>query len=123
MSTNLKLHVTLHDQHVHRSQLIDKSVPFKLLSYFRPDLRNGHVQRVHLLDLRSLRLIHVSLSIFCCEGALVRLASSLGSILELVPSHVTSWQLGRMLVLARIVVATAGCRAYMSLLSSLDRLD
>lgn len=48
-TTNLELHMTLHQQHVHRFQLVDESVLFIFLSYFRPDLGDWHVQRVHLL--------------------------------------------------------------------------
>lgn len=53
-TTNLKLHVALHEQHVNCAKLIDVSVFLKLLSHFRSDLGYGHIEGVHLLYLGTL---------------------------------------------------------------------
>ena len=60
--TNLEFHVALCNQHIHCVQLFDISMLLKLLSDLCSYLRHWHVQRIHLLYLRSLALPSVSKS-------------------------------------------------------------
>lgn len=52
--TDLKLGVALVEQNVHNGQLADVAVLLKLLADLCANGRNGHVQRIHGLDLRGL---------------------------------------------------------------------
>ena len=53
----LELLVAVHEQHVHRLQLRHVSVPLELLPYLGADGGDGHVERVHGLDLGSLWIV------------------------------------------------------------------
>lgn len=52
----LELLVAVEQQHIHRLQLRDISVPLKLLSDLGADGGDGHVERVHGLDLGRLNV-------------------------------------------------------------------
>ena len=53
-STYLKLRVTSEKQHVYYRQLVDVSMSLEILPDFRSQLRNWHVEGIHLLNLGSL---------------------------------------------------------------------
>ena len=50
----LILRVTLENQHIHHGQLLYKSMPLELLSYFCPKRGYGHIKGIHLLNLGGL---------------------------------------------------------------------
>jgi hypothetical protein len=51
---HLELGVRLEDQHINRRFVVHVSVPLELLSDLCSDVRNGHVEGVHLLDFGGL---------------------------------------------------------------------
>lgn len=53
----LVLLVRVEQKDIDSLQLLDVAVSFELLSHLCADGRDGHVERVHLLDLRGLRSI------------------------------------------------------------------
>lgn len=48
--------VRVEEEDIDSVELLDVSVSLEFLSHLCSDGRNGHVERVHLLDLRGLRL-------------------------------------------------------------------
>lgn len=54
LMTDLELGVALVEQNINDAQLADVAVLLKLLADLGTDNGNGHVQRVHGLDLRGL---------------------------------------------------------------------
>jgi hypothetical protein len=54
MSSYLIFRMALEEQHIHDRQSIHITMSLELLPHLRPQRRHGHVQRVHILDLRSL---------------------------------------------------------------------
>ena len=49
--------MALHEQYIDCLQVVDISVLLELFSHLGSDLRNGHIQGVHLLDLGTLSLL------------------------------------------------------------------
>lgn len=55
MAAHLVFLVRVEEEDIDSLQLLDVTVSFELLSHLCADGRDGHVERVHLLDLGSLR--------------------------------------------------------------------
>ena len=95
----LVLLVAVEQQHIDRGELRDVSVSLELLSYLCADGRDGHVERVHLLDLGAL-LLSVGqrpdfLSFFCIQQPAPPVLLS-SSILFLSPPLVLLFSVFRM---------------------------
>ena len=64
--------MTLKNQNIRYRQLIDITMPLKLLAQLRTDRADGHIERVHLLDFGGLALLAVVVFVFVVHRMICR---------------------------------------------------